>query len=49
MGVQISLSHYRKNADRGCLGTGCWGEQMDLRGKKWWEAAEHCILRSSIS
>jgi hypothetical protein len=24
----------------GCLGTGCWGEYLNLRGRKWWEGAE---------
>jgi hypothetical protein len=22
---------------------------LDLRGKKWWEAGEHCIMRSFIA
>jgi hypothetical protein len=32
-----------------CLRTGCRGEYLDLRGRKWWEAAENCIMRSFVT
>jgi hypothetical protein len=25
------------------------GEYLDLRGRKWWEAGEDCIMRSFIA
>jgi len=34
---------------RWCLRTGCWGERLDLRGRKWWEAGEDCIRRNFIT
>jgi hypothetical protein len=37
-----------RNADRGCLTTGRWGEYLDPRGMKWHEAGENCIMRSFI-
>jgi len=29
-----------------CLRAGCWGEYLDLRGRKWWEVGEDHIMRS---
>jgi hypothetical protein len=29
--------------------TGCRGENLDLRGNKWREAGEHCIMKSFIA
>jgi hypothetical protein len=51
MGVNLGLSRWGKNMpDWGCLRTGCWGEHLDLRGRKWWqEAREDCIMRSFIT
>jgi hypothetical protein len=37
-----------KNTDLGCLRTGCLGEYLDLRGMKWQQGGENCIIRSSI-
>jgi hypothetical protein len=31
---------------RRCVRTGCWGEYLALRGKKWQETGENCIMRS---
>jgi hypothetical protein len=28
---------------------GVWEEYLDLRGRKWWEAGEDCIMRSFIT
>jgi len=49
MGVKLGLSHYGKNTDWGRLRTGCWGENMDLRRRKWQEVGEDCIMRSFIT
>jgi len=38
----------RKNIDWGCLGKGSW-EYLDIRGRKWQEAGEVCIMRSFIT
>jgi len=32
----------------GCLISGCWGESLDLRGRKWKENGENWIMRSFI-
>jgi len=48
MGAKLGLSHYGKNTDGVRLRTECWGEYLDLRGRKWWEAGENCIRRSFI-
>jgi hypothetical protein len=32
-----------------CLRTGCWGGYLDLRGRKWHEAGEDCIMTSFIT
>jgi hypothetical protein len=48
MGVKPGLSHYGKNIDWGCLKTGCLGEYLDLRGMKWQEVGEKCIMRSCM-
>jgi len=47
--VTWSLSRSGKNTDGGCLRTGCSGESLDLRGRKWQEAGEDCIMRSFIT
>jgi hypothetical protein len=49
LGVKLGLTHDGKNIDWGCLRTGCWGEYLDLRGRKWREAGEDCIMRSFIT
>jgi len=35
--------------DWGRLRTGCWGEYLELRGKTWQEAGEHCMRRGFIT
>jgi len=32
MGVKHGVSRQRKNIDRGCSRTGCWGEYCNRRG-----------------
>jgi hypothetical protein len=48
MGGKADLSHEGKNTDWRCFRTGCFGEYLDLRGMKWQEGGENCIMRSSI-
>jgi len=31
------------------LRTGCWGEHLDLTGRKWREAGEDCIMSSFMT
>jgi len=45
----LDLSLREKNIDWGCLSTGCRGEYLDLRGRKWQEDGEHYIMRSFIT
>jgi hypothetical protein len=47
-GVKPGLSRFGKNIDWGCLRTGCLGEYLDLRGMKWQEVGENCIMRSCM-
>jgi hypothetical protein len=49
MGMKLDVSHEGKNTDWGYLRTGCKGEYLDLRGRKWQEAGEDCIMRSFIT
>jgi hypothetical protein len=49
MGVKPGLSHWGKIIDGGRLRTGYWGEYLDLRGRKWQEAREDCIMRNFIT
>jgi hypothetical protein len=48
IGVKHGLSHQGMYIDGRCLRT--WGlrriEYLELRGRKWWEAGEDCIMRS---
>jgi hypothetical protein len=48
MCVKLGLSHQGKKVDWGCMRTGCWGEYLDLRGRKWQGVGEVCIMRSFI-
>jgi hypothetical protein len=38
----------RVEIDCGCLRTGCLGEYLDLRGIKWQEVGENCVIRSCM-
>jgi len=51
MSLKLGLSHWRKNIDCGCVETGCWGEYLDLRGRKWREnlCASPSIIRVNKS
>jgi len=42
------VSHTKRTTDW-CLTTGWWWEYLDLRGKKWREDGEDCIMRSFIT
>jgi hypothetical protein len=35
MGVELDVSHKKKIKDRWCWKTGCSGEYLDLRRRKW--------------
>jgi hypothetical protein len=39
----MGITHWK------CVRTGCWGEYLKLRGRKWQEAREDCIMRSFVT
>jgi hypothetical protein len=39
----------RREYNGGCLRSGCCGEHLDLRGRKWHETGKDCIMRSFIT
>jgi len=46
--LKLVLWHYGKKTDWGCLRTGCWGENLELGGRRKQTAEEDCIMRSFI-
>jgi hypothetical protein len=40
-GVKFGFSLYEKNMNCQCLRTGCWGEYLDLRGRKYGNFSLH--------
>jgi hypothetical protein len=48
VGMKLGISYWGKSIGWGCLRTECWGEYLDLRGRKWREAGEDCILKTFI-
>jgi hypothetical protein len=49
MGVKNLVSYSNRTTWIEGVTVRCWGEYFDLRGRKWWEAREDCIMRSSIT
>ena len=41
-----SLSHWGRNTGWGYSRMGCWGSCLGLRGRKWQETGENCVMRS---
>jgi len=49
MWIWNSASNTERTWIEGSFRTGCWGEYLNLRERKWQEAGEVCIMRSFMT